>query len=76
MAGDRLGMKAPVERVPVFSQTVRAERKASHGGLGAVIRDTGDDAEAGTAVGAGNERIMIATVARVEQFPQAVRAEG
>ena len=76
MAGDRLGMEAPVERVLVLALTVGAERKSGHGRVGAVIRDAGDDTVARTAVRAGYEWIAEAPVVRVKQLPQAVGAEG
>ena len=68
-------MKAPVERIVIFIAAVRAEGKAGHGCFGAVIRGAGDDAVAGTAVGAGYERVAITSVVRVIHFSQAVRAD-
>src|SRR6185369_15380258 len=65
-----------VERIMVFAQAVGAERETSHGRSGAVVGDAGDDAVAGTAVGAGYERVTEAPVGRIEQLLQAVGAEG
>ena len=70
-----LGMKTPVERIFVFRQTCRAHRKRRHRGARPVIRDIANDGKARSAVGAIDEGIAIATVARVEHFTHAIRAD-
>jgi hypothetical protein len=75
-AGIGLGVKAPVRRVIIFPLAVRAHGEDAHGGVGPVVRDVGDDGEAGAAVGAVDEGIAVAAVGRVEKLPQAVWAGG
>ena len=74
--GNGLGMETPICRVVVFQPAVGAEREGGHGGPGPVVGDSGDDAVAGTAVGAGDERVAVTAVGRVEELTQAVSAEG
>jgi hypothetical protein len=76
MASDRLGMEASVQRIFIFAQTVRAERKVGHGCFRTVVGDAGDDTVAGSAVRAVYERVMVAPVGRVKKLPQAVGAYG
>ena len=70
------GRESGGRRVVVFLPAVRAERKGSHGRVGPVVGDAGDDAVAGAAVGAGDEGVAEAPVCGIEQFPQAVVAEA
>jgi hypothetical protein len=76
MARNWLGMKAPIQRLIVFAQTIRAEREIRHGGFGAVVGNACNDAVTRAAVGAGDEWVTEAPVGRVKKFPQAVGTEG
>ena len=71
----RLGVVAAVFDIVVLPVAVRAHGKAPHGGQGPVIGHVFDNGKAGAAVGAVDERIAVAPVLRVQQLPQAVRAE-
>ena len=63
-------------RGSVFTSTVRAHGEACHRGLRPIIGDVLDDCEARSAVGAVDEGIMVAAVMGVEEFAQAIRADG
>ncbi|CAM5666548.1 hypothetical protein SSPIM334S_07212 [Streptomyces spiroverticillatus] len=69
-------MEAPVARVAVLGRTVGAQGEAAHGGADAVVRQVLDDAGPRPAVGAGEEGVAVAAVARVEELAQAGVAEG
>ncbi len=70
-AGVRLGVEAAVERVLVLRPAGRAEREAGHRRARAVVGDAAHDREARAAVGAVDERVAEAAVARVAQLGQA-----
>ena len=76
MAGGRLGVKAAVARIFILGAARCAHRKVAHRGQRTVVRHAFDDGEARPAVGAVDERITVATVARVEQFAETVAAGG
>ncbi len=57
-------------------QAVRAEGKRGHGGGRPVVGDILDDGEARAAIGAIDERVEIAAIAGVEQFPLTIRTDG
>ena len=57
-------------------RTGRAHREAGHRRGRPVVREPGDDRVARAAVGAGDERVPVAPVARVAQVGQAVVADG
>ena len=69
-------MEAPVQRVVVLPLAGRAHGELRHGGLWPVIRNAARNGEARPAVGAVQERISIAAVVGVQQFPLAIRAGG
>jgi len=71
-----LGVKAPINWVGVFCGTVGAKRKASHAGVGAVIRDGFDDGEARTAIRAVDKGVAVAPIGGVEELPLAIWADG
>src|SRR5436190_14714550 len=69
-------MKASVARVLVLRPTSAAHREPTHGRVGPIVRNSLDDREAWSTVGAVDERIAIATVRLIEQFAQAIAASG
>ena len=69
-------MESTIRRVRVFALAVGTEWKARHRCLRSVVGDVFDDGEARAAVGAIDEGIMIAAVSWVEEFTQAVWADG
>jgi len=69
-------MKAAVSGVMVFRGAIGAEPKASHAGVGTVIRDGFDDGEARTAVGAIDEGVTVAPIGGVEELPPAIWADS
>ena len=72
----RLGMIASVFNVVILAVAVRAHGKSFHGGLRPVIGHILDDGQPRAAVCAVDEGIAVTPVLRVQQFPQAVRADG
>ena len=74
VAGDRLGVEAPVGRVLVLAPAVRAEREVAHRGLAAVVGRGFDDGKARPAVGAVGEGIAVAPGEGIADFGQAVGA--
>ena len=75
-AGIGLSVKPAVHGIIIFSLALGTHLKVSHGGFGPVIGDIIDDGVTGTAVGAVNKRVLITPVPRVQQFLQAVIANG
>ena len=75
-AGVGLGVEAAVERVVVFAVAGGAEGEGLHRGVGAVVGERLDDAEAGAAVGATDEGIAVAAVGGVGELAEAVGAGG
>jgi hypothetical protein len=73
-AGVGLGVEAAIERVVILSLALRAHDEALHRGVGAVVGQRFDDAEARAAIGAVGERVAVAPVVRVEDFGQAIGA--
>ncbi|KAF5035860.1 hypothetical protein DSECCO2_581180 [anaerobic digester metagenome] len=74
--GVGLGVKAPVQRVFILCRALRAQRKAGHGGLVAVVGNEPGDGVARPAVGAVGEGVQVAAVARVVHVGQTVVAGG
>jgi len=70
------GRENAVEWVVVFCLTIWAHYKRAHGGFGAVIRHIFYYGEAGSAIGAVGEWVMIASVFEAENFPEASLAGG
>ncbi len=70
--GVGLGMKTPVERITVFSRTLRTHRKTGHGRFGPVIGHILYYSETRSAIGAVYERIAVAPVTRIKDLPPAV----
>ena len=70
--GERLGVKAPIERVLVLPSALRAKLKAGHGRIWPVVRQRRDDRIARSALRTIRERIAKATFGRVLQFFDAV----
>src|SRR5580700_1687836 len=68
-AGVGLGVKPPVARIVVFVRTLRAHLENSHRGARTIVRQSFDDGEAGSAVGAVGEGITVAPIGGVEDFP-------
>ena len=71
-----LGVKTAIDRIVVLRLAFGAHLEGSHRRLRPVVGDVPDDGEAGAAVGAIDEGIAVAPVVRVEEFPQAVVADG
>src|SRR5512138_807850 len=72
--GNRLGMEAAIQRILIFVAAAIAHAEFRHRREGAVIGNVLDDREARSTVGAVNEGIEIAPIARIEQLAFAVRA--
>ena len=70
-AGVRLGVEAAVAGVLVLGAAGGAHLEPGHRRRRAVVGDGADDREAGTAGGAVDERVAVATVAGVEQLGEA-----
>ena len=73
-AGHRLGVEAAVQRVGVLGGAARAHRKARHRRVRPVVGQVRDDRVARPAVGARDERVVVAAVVGVVQLGQAVGA--
>ncbi len=73
-AGSGLRMVAAVACILVLAAAGRAQGEAPHGGVGSIVRQRRDDAEARPAMRAVGERIAVAPVGGIEHFRQAVRA--
>jgi hypothetical protein len=67
-AGIRLGMEAAVDGILVLCTALRAEHKVAHRRIRAVVGDIDDDRVAWAAARAVCEGILIAPVARIEEF--------
>lgn len=74
-AADWLGVIAAVGGVGVFALARGAHWKGRHSGAWSVVGQFGDDGQTRSAVGAGNERVEVARVGRVEKLTAAVRAQ-
>ena len=74
-AADRLRVEAAVRGVGVLRGAGLAEGEAGHRRGGPVVGERGGDGEPRAAVGAGDERVPVAAVARVEQVAEAVVAD-
>ncbi len=72
-AGDRLRVKAAVERIVVFAPAGRAQRPFAHRRPRAVVREREHDAEARPAVRAIDVRIAGAPVGGIEEFGAGTR---
>ena len=75
-ASVRLRMKTAIGGIIVFGLTRGAHAKGSHGGARTVVRDVANDGEARTAVGAVDEGVAEAAVARIQHFAETVVADG
>ena len=75
-AGDGLRMKTAVAGIVILAPAGGAERKDGHGGADAVVRHFVDDRIPRAAARAGGERIAVAPVRGIEDFAQAIRANG
>ena len=69
-------MKAAVSGVMVFRSAIGAEHKASHAGVGTVIRDGFDDGEARTAIRAVDKGVTVAPIGGVKKFAPAIWADS
>ena len=76
VAGDGLGMEAPVGRGLVFGPAGSAHRIAGHRGQRAVVGHTGDERQTRAAVGAVGQRVAKAAREGVEDFGHAGCARG
>lgn len=74
-AGYGLSMESAIHRIFVLGPTGIAQGKARHGSIGPVIGNSSDEGIAGPTVGAVDERIAVAPVRRVKEFPKAVRTD-
>jgi hypothetical protein len=74
-AGIRLRVKAPIERRAVLGEALRALRERRHARHAAVVRELPGDRVARPAVGAVDERVAVAAVARIEQLREAIRTD-
>ena len=70
-AGIGLGVKSPLCGIIELVQAPIAERESRHARIGAVVRQRAGDGEPRTALGAVDERIAVAPVARIEQLGEA-----
>ncbi len=73
-AAIRLGVKAAVEWIGVLFATYGAHGEIGHGCIGSVIGQAGDNAVAGSAIGAIGEGIKVPPVARRKDIFKAIRA--
>ena len=69
-------MESSVRWIGVFAFAIGTHGKWSHGRFGAIIKNIFYDREARSAVGAVDEWITIAPIGRVEEFAQAIVADG
>src|SRR5678816_527747 len=65
---DGLSVEAPVERSVVFGAAARAHGEAVHRRPLAVVGHAADDRGARTAMGAADERVLVAAVRWVEEL--------
>ena len=75
-AGHRLGVEAAVGGIVVLGRAGGAQGEVAHGRVGPVVGEPERDGEAGTAVGAVDERVAGTAVAGSKQLGQAVVAHG
>jgi hypothetical protein len=69
-------VEAAIGRIIIFGLAGGAHSEGGHGSAGAVVRDILDDGETWTAIGAIDEGIVEAPVARAHHFAEAVIANG
>ncbi len=67
-------MKAPIERIMVFTITVIAHGKDSHGGLWPVVRYIVNYGVPRTTIGAVDKGVQVSPVLLVKEFPEAIGA--
>ena len=72
VTGIGLGMKAPVGGLIILGLAGGAHCKMPHGRFGPIIGNIVNDGVTGSAVGAVDKRIVIAPVAGIQQFSQAI----
>jgi hypothetical protein len=70
VTGDRLSMKAPIQRIVVFLSALRTHFEVCHRGVHTIVRQTSDDRISRAAVGAVRKGISIAPIAKVVDFFQ------
>ncbi|GHO42593.1 hypothetical protein KSX_07560 [Ktedonospora formicarum] len=75
-AGVGLGVEAPIGWVLILDLTCRTHCEDAHCCLFAVIGHVLNDSEARAAVGAIDKGIIVASVMYVEEFAQAIIADG
>jgi hypothetical protein len=73
-AAGGLSVETAIGGVVVFGGAVRTHGEVRHCREGTVIGHVPDDGEAGAAVGAVDERVVEAAVARIGEFGKTVRA--
>src|SRR3990172_2817037 len=73
---DGLCVKTPVEGILIFRAAFVTEWEIRHGCIRAVVRNAVDDRVARSAIGAVNEWMQIAPVARIKQLAFAIDADG
>ena len=76
VAGDRLGMEAPVGGVLVLGAAGRAHGERRHGGGRPIVGQAPDDGQARAAVGAIGERVAVAAGEGIEHLGRTGRAQG
>jgi len=74
VAGDRLGVEAPVAGIFIFGAARRAHREGRHGGARAVVGRFAYDRKARAAIGAIGERIAETACKRIANLLEARRA--
>jgi len=71
-----LGVESPVLWIVVFVPTLFTHPEMFHGCVRSIIGDVINNGISGTAVGAVDERILMATVTRVQELMKAVFTYG
>ncbi len=66
--GVGLGMETPIRRILVLGAAIGAHAERGHAGVGPVVGDALDDRQPGSAVGAIDKGVAVATVRRIEQL--------
>ena len=74
-AGVRLGVEAAIGRIVVFPLAREAHFEGGHGGARAIVGNVVDDREARAAIGAVDEGIAEAAVARVHHLAKTIGAD-
>ncbi len=75
-AGDRLGVVAAVEGIPIVPEAVRAHRERLHGRQGAVVGEAMDDRITRTAVHTGGRPVPLVVAVAVADVREAGCADG